>query len=671
MMFSMNHPSLKVSKLEKDRRVPSGWSILILSSTIALLPRTCIAGENPATPIQAELVNRLAAGRVSIGDSVLARVQLGWKSLTCELRPGDILQGRVVARKPYSKINKTSELAFVFDKAPCGSPAMKPLGLTVAAIVAADRSRDPGLGPSEEQQPLSEAVGLTLKGNTRSLSQAADTVYNEPRRSGAQSSAPPKELKAGQVVGISHLTLLVGKGPEGSSLLSSAGREVRLDPGTQFVLIPKVSVAASGVPVTAATGTPAPNQPALPDPMNIADEREVCTPPDCNVALDDSPSLSVSIGETHNADFILPLNGLGYLPPLAERGMSEFDYDAGIAYLGPGQLLFTFDPHILVKRTNLEALSFPQMRIIRAIVLDLATKQILKSVDWRVPDSAQYLWPFGQDSVLVHVGNELRVYGPGLQLRQKIPLGRPLAFVRASPSSEYLAIGIVNERHTPEIHRQLEEAEVGKPEEDIEIIVLDSALQPLAKIIRSSRSVFPVLVDDGEVRVVSIGENRWRIFKYSWAGQRRLLAQAKSSCLPSAQSLPGDLLFTTGCDVKTDDKWYRVLRDGKMVLKGSSSSDEFENSASGDASANIFAIGIAHTKKSLPAVVSVFRPSDLQSEHITIYGAKNGKRIFSLDIPGPVPAAQMFAISPREDQLAVLMSDQIVFYRVPAQLSTH
>lgn len=667
-MFSMSHPRSEGTNREKDRRALSCWLILILSSMTALLPGRCIADENPATPVQAELVNRLAAGKVNIGDSVLARVQLGWKSLTCELRPGDILQGRVVARKPYSKINKTSELAFVFDKAPCGSPAMKPLGLTVAAIVSADRSRDPALQPSEEQQPLSEAVGLTLKGNTRSLSQAADTVYNEPFGS-ARSPAPPKELKAGQVVGISHLTLLLGKGPEGSSLLSSAGREVRLDPGTQFVLIPKVSVAAAAVPVTSATGTAAPSQPALPDPLKIADEREVCAPPDCNVALDDSPSIST--GETHDADFTLPLNGFGYLPPLAERGMSEFDYHAGIAYLGPSQLLFTFDPHILVKRTNLEALSFPQLRIIRAVVLDLATKQILKTVDWRVPDSAQYLWPFGQDSVLVHVGNELRVYGPGLQLRQKIPLGRPLAFVRASPSSEYLAIGIVNERHTPEIHRQLEQAEAGKPEEDIEIIVFDSALRPLAKIIRSSRSVFPVLVDDGEVRVVSIGENRWRILKYSWAGQRRLLALAKSSCLPSAQSLPGDLLFMTGCDVKTDDKWYRVLRDGKMLLKGSSSSDEFENGASGDVSANIFAIGIAHTKKSLPAVVSVFRPSDLQSEHITIYGAKNGKRIISLDIPGPVPAAQMFAISPREDQLAVLMSDQIVFYRVPTQLSTH
>jgi hypothetical protein len=646
------------------------YGLILVAWSGVWLGNPRIAAETPVPPIQAELVKRLEASKVSVGDSVLARVQSGWKSSSCDLRPGDILQGRIVFRKPYSKTDKTSEVAILFENAQCGGPAMKPLPLTLGAIVSADRGPDPGLQRADEQQNLSEAVGLTLHGNTRSVSQAADTVYNEPRRTvyvRPPRAAPPKELKVGQVVGVSHLKLLVGKGPEGGSILSSTARELRLDAGTQFVLVPKLAAETVHTPGTAAAGIASDQrtgmQPTIPDAPKIADEMEVCVPPFCHVAFEDGPS------ETHDADLILPLKGLGYLPPPAELEMSRFDYQAGMAFLGPSQLLFTFDPHLLVKRTKAEAISFPRLRIIRAVVVDLATKQVVKSVDWRVPDSAQYLWPLGKDEVLVHVGDELRMYGPGLEQRQRIALGASLAFVRASPSSTYLAIGVFNERHTPEIHRQLQEAEGREPEEDIEVRVLDSALRLVTKIMRSSRSVFPVLLDDGEVRVIGIGGSQWRIVKYSWAGQRRVLAQAKSLCLPSAQSLPGDLLFVIGCDSQ-ENRWYRVLREGKVLLKGASSSEEFEHMASGVGRGNIFAIGIAHAKQSL-SLESVFRPSDLESERIVLYSAKSGQRIFELKISSAVPAVQTFAISPREEQLAVLMAGQIALYRIPARPLEH
>ena len=154
--------------------------------------------------------------------------------------------------------------------------------------------------------------------------------------------------------------------------------------------------------------------------------------------------------------------------------MSGFDYDASIAYLGPTQFLFTFNPHILVPRSGSEANSFRKLRIVRAVLIDLEKKEIVKTVDWRVPDSGRYLWPIGENQVLIHVGQELRVYGPGLQLRNQISLGGPLAFVRISPASEYFAAGIIHERHSHEIHRQLEEAGFREPEEDVEIRLLDS-----------------------------------------------------------------------------------------------------------------------------------------------------------------------------------------------------
>ena len=345
--------------------------------------------------------------------------------------------------------------------------------------------------------------------------------------------------------------------------------------------------------------------------------------------------------------------------------MSSFDYDASIAYLGPTQFLFTFNLHTLVPRSESEANSFRKLRIVRAVLIDLDRKEIVKTVDWRVPDSGRYLWPISENQVLIHVGQELRVYGPGLQLRNQISLGGALAFVRISPASEYFAVGVIHERHSREIHRQLGEAGPREPEEDVEIRLFDSQFRVVTSIVRSSWIPPPVLLNEGEVYIPSIGGNRWRIVENSWAGQRRVIAVATSTCAPQAESLPGNLLFVVGCD-RQSDRWYRVLHgDGKVVVKGWSPRSELEQTAGGNVGSNTFAIRIAVTIQSRDSQ-AVFKPSDLKSARVTVYRAENGRRIFSIAVPDPVPAVQTFAISPGEDQVALLRVDEIAFYRVPA-----
>jgi len=616
-------------------------------------------------PVQAELVQRLDASIVRVGDPILAKLQVAWKSPACDLRTGAIIQGHVVMQRAHSKTEKTSEIGVIFEKGQCGGRNMEPLFLTVAAVVAPPGYSDnPGV---EELQSLSSAVGLTLNsptrqggGNTmRSVSQAADTVYYEPRPDKA-----PSTLKPGQVVGIPHLAISVGQGTGGASIFSSAGRNVKLNPGTQFILVPNLraetnrAVEAKTADVTSTNPVPEPAEPAAPD---IANETELCVAPNCNVVSADSRLEEATPGTST----ILPLKELGYVPRTADREMSSFGYDVSIAYLGPTQFLFTFNPHTLVPRGGTEANSFRKLRLIRAVLMDLEKKQIVKTVDWRVPDSGRYLWPIGEDKVLIHVGQELRLYGPGLKPRDQILLGGELAFVTVSPSSEYFAVGVIHERHPRDIHQQLEDAELREPEEDVEIRLLDSKFKVLTTITRSSRTAPPVLMNEGEVHISSIGRHRWPIVEDSWAGQRRVLAVATSSCVPRAESLPGNLLFVLGCDRQTGNQWYRILHgDGELVLKGWSTSSELEQTAGGNVGSNAFGIRIAEANKSR-ILGSVFKPTDLKSARVTNYRAKNGRRLLSISLPDPVTSVQTFAISPREDQLAILSAGEIAIYRLP------
>ena len=620
-------------------------------------------------PVQADLVQRLDASKVQVGDSVLAKLAAPWKGSDCDLRAGAIIQGHVVSQKIHSKTERTSQIGIAFDRGQCAGREMKPLFLTIAAAVAPHPVRDSELPGAEEMQPLNSAVGVTLNGNVsrgnggntmRSVSQASDTVFLSARRAKAEPT-----IKPGQVVGIPHVTIAVGQGPQGASIFSCAGRNVQLIPGTQFLLVPNLNAAAAPAAAAQGANTDAGRGNTLaeavaPSPPTIADEKEFCAAPDCTVVLGDTLADQSSDGP----QMTIPLKELGYLPPSADREMPSFDYDASIAYLGPAQFLFTYNPHTLVPRSGAEADSFRKLRIVRGVLIDLEKKEIVKTVDWRVPDSGRYLWPISDNRVLIHVGQELRIYGPGLQLRHQISLAGPLAFVRVSPKSEYFAVGVIHERHSREIHRQLEAAEQREPEEDTEVRLLDSQFKVLTTIMRSSRLAPPALLNEGEVQIPSIGHNRWRIVENSWAGQRRVLAVAMSTCMPLVESLPGNLLFLMGCDRQTGNRWYRILHgDGKVVLKGWSRSSELEQTAGGNVGSNAFAIRIAESSRSR-ITRALFTVSDLTGTRVTVYRTLNGRRLFSVGLTDPVPAVQTFAISPREDQVALLKSGEIAFYRV-------
>jgi hypothetical protein len=648
---------------------------------VALICCAFPAAAQERIPVQADLVRSIEAGRVKVGDSVLAKVVVKWQSPQCTLREGAILKGRIVAQNVHSKAEKTSQIALSFDSGQCGDRDMKPLPLTVAAVLAMDPSHD-----QYENQPLSEAVGLGLgrdpgpngiegsQGGARSVTQAAATVYVSPPR-----YKGPTTVMPGEVVGIRGMKLNVGGGPQGSSMLSISGHNVRLESGALLLLVlnPNTSTpdAASEPTPTASSATSASSSSlsassvspsSVSAPTNestiaeMADETDVCLPPQCSVAL--APNEGESRAAAASATF--SLKDLGYMPERSDHEMYGFDFGSAIAYLGEKDLLFTFNPHILIHRIGTEA-QFSKLRIIRAVLIDAQGRKVEKTIDWKVPDAKQYLWPMGRDLVLVHVSNELRVYGPGLKLERRLALDGPLAFVRMSPSSKYFAVGVVHERHTAAVHRELSEAEERDPEEDIQIKVLDSDFRILATVARSSRAAAPILSNDGEIQILSAKRNRWRIMEETWDTQKHLVAQVNSGCRPQGTTLPPNLLFLVGCDPQTSGKWYRVLRpNGKPVLKGASSSVELEHTPNGSASGGAFTIAIAEAVKSI-ASDSAFRTSDLQSERIAVYRSENGEKLFSLAVPTPSPTVQTFVLSPSGDQLAVLAGDKISLYQIP------
>jgi len=649
------------------RRNGQAVPVCLRIAFLLLFEPVCFASTPPAppndrTPVQAELVQMIEAGRARVGDPVLARVSIAWRDSDCKLREGAILKGRIVTETPRSR-GASSEVAILFETGQCGGRDMKPLALTVAALLVPDPTSS--FYGDRESQPLSEAVGLSLgqpgSGSPmRSITAAAAAVVVEPPR-----NKPPQLVMPGQVIGMPDVKLGVGSGPEGSSVLTSEKHNLRLPSGSRLVLVPNLKTAEAqpnaSSPVAAAASVAVSN---AAENANAPDETDLCVPSICSVDLEGNAPSGADIGVATAPAITMPIRQLGFFAA-PDREMYSLDHDVAISYLGANRLLFTFNPHILVPRAGAEA-GLPRLHIVRAALIDLLTMKVVRTVDWRVHDAQQYLWSMGNDRVLIHVGEELRMYGPGLKLEQKLALGGPLAFARVSPSGSYVAVGAIRERHSEDVHRQLAEAEAREPEEDVEVKVLDANFHTLATVMRSSRELPPILSDEGEIRLSTIGKNRWRISEHSWTGEQRMLKQLDSTCRPEIASLPPDLLFVTGCDRLAEGKWYRILRpDGKLVLKGSSPSTENGHRASGSAGSRVFAVGITELAKAIDDS-SAFHSSDVKDLHVAVYRVEDGKKLTAVTISDPLPTLQTFALSPDGRQLAVLDNSQIVFYALPA-----
>jgi len=640
--------------------------ILGLTVALALCCATVSAekiAKPGADPIEAELMADLHARLLKVGGTVYARVTVEWRSPGCVLRNGAVLEAHVVSVVPSIKPVKASEVGLAFTGAQCGDLKMGPFHLLLSAVAAPPE--DSGLGILSQNlpvRPMSGVSGLVVLNSMRisndhTLEQISP-IYLFP--------LIPR-MQMGDVYRIRGLKLSVGTGPENSSILTSKDHDVALEKHSVFLLVPAqwAIARASGEP---GTSQPESSEPAMripsvarvsaPPARPPVNDIDLCVPPQCNVAL---PSGDAS--DTGHAAGTISIRQLGY-SPRPQRDAFNFVHDEVLAYLGPRELLVAFNPHELVSRDALGTGS--TVRIIRAAVVDTETHRVTHTVDWEMRDNRQYLWPLADGRVLVHVGSELRVYGEGLQIQNRVPLDGPLAFVRVTPDGSFMAIGVLRERHTAELHAALRESLNDDPEEDVRILVLNRSFETIAQSTVESNLMAPTLLNEGQVTLAAQSNMRYRITMVTWDNHASVLARFISSCTPQLSSIAPDLIFLVSCD-KQSGREYRVLRaNGKLALKGDSTLNECGHAAEGSANQEAFVVKIVESTLPVPPG-SPMSASQFSSEELRVYRAADGKRLLSVHAAPPSMSRDGYALAPDASQLAVMTREQIVVYSVPGK----
>jgi len=190
--------------------------LMLVSVTMSASALRKHESEKPTVaPIFAELVGGLDARQLKPGSPVLFKVKDAWQNGDCKLREGSILKGHVVDANVSSKEDKTSKVAVVVDEGECNGPALVPLPLAVAAIMAPD---PPKFGDVQQYMPLN-ALPAAISGAQGTGPHALSATPFIAENS-ATLVASTKQISPGDVIGISRLKLSVGTGPEQSSILS-------------------------------------------------------------------------------------------------------------------------------------------------------------------------------------------------------------------------------------------------------------------------------------------------------------------------------------------------------------------------------------------------------------------------------------------------------------------
>ncbi len=469
------------------------------------------------------------------------------------------------------------------------------------------------------------------------------------------------KVQPGDVIDLKGMKLDLGTGPNQSSVLSLKESDVRLDQYTQLLLVPSSLVfVRTEIPAQPSPGSVAEselshaNQPAF----NVGNDIEVCAPPGCAVDL---PVTSEQLqGAT---EISIETGPLGYTPRPAMI-LRDFNQDEALAWVSSQQLLFAFNMHGLISREGVANWKATRRKI-RAVLLNTQNRSVIHAVNWEIVDSKRFLWPLSGNRVLVHVGNELRVYGAGLEVEQTIPLAGPLEFVRMSPDQGVTAIATLHERHSPELHARLRAELMAEPEEDVDVAIVDKNFNTLAQTRTVSGIEPPTLLNEGQVTLLAQPNKHYRLRFSSWGGTTSTLARFTSLCKPELSSASPDLLFLVTCNTVTDRFEYRVLRaDGKLLMQGRGNEFELGEEMAGAESNGLFAIKAVHAGKEITPGKD-FKGADLVFQELRVYRAADGKRLLAIHVKEPTASRGAYAISRDGSQLAVLSMSQIQLFALP------
>jgi hypothetical protein len=177
-----------------------------------------------SSTIQAKVTGPLDSAHLKAGKEIWVYVANDVVYPGCTLNAGSALYARVTEATSGQDSN-ASELSLSFDNADCLEQRKKAMPLRLIAMV----------GPSEGALRVHEELPVLMKGSNRNINDPVKAMSGS--RDKYDTEGTPRIFRPGIVIGIPMIKLEVEGGPGCSARISSTNHSVRLDRGTELILV--------------------------------------------------------------------------------------------------------------------------------------------------------------------------------------------------------------------------------------------------------------------------------------------------------------------------------------------------------------------------------------------------------------------------------------------------
>ncbi len=198
---------------------------ILISIVISMFPSFVVAqnAQKPPLPeLWANLQTPIDTEKAKRGDAIIAVANDSWVYLTCGISVHAELNGKVVT-VAKDQASGGTKLSLRFD-APCENKTRAPL-----VLIAVYHPVDPK-GQMDMYMSMPQGIGAGASGRR---STKLDQLPSPDQ--------PPEQqpiAKLGEVKGIRHLSLAVGMGELGSTVLATPDRRLKLQTGTRLAFVP-------------------------------------------------------------------------------------------------------------------------------------------------------------------------------------------------------------------------------------------------------------------------------------------------------------------------------------------------------------------------------------------------------------------------------------------------
>lgn len=369
----------------------------------------------------------------------------------------------------------------------------------------------------------------------------------------------------------------------------------------------------------------------------------------------------------------IPVDPLGYQPP-GELPAFQYYSLVSLHYVDAGRLLFTFNTTGLVRRDTHCSVQDSE-RVVRAVVLDLASGKAIKQAEWQLYDFSNFLWGLGNGQFLFRRCSQLYRLDASLNPAQFINLGGSLIALALSPDrsmvlteeepAEKAAANPPNGTGSGALSQQASSMFGAQPKPELNLDFI--RLHPLSIVAHSkvpSAVDIPIL-SDGFLEVMGTAKKSWDVIERSYQNVQRQVASIPSFCEPTLTAI-ADKIFVAQMCPKPDQLAYQgYSTQGGLLWQIPFTSDRVLPRFIRAQNGTHFAIETLHASHPR-AALDPLNSESIDAEILDIYNTTTGTFIGSLQIAPIYTGGRNADFSPDGNHIAVLREGAIEIYSLDA-----